>query len=95
MATIPDGHTVVVGGIELENNSKTVAQVPFIGRVPIIGEAFKSRNKTGSRTRFYVFIRANILRGRGFEDLKYLSAQDAVEARLPSNWPTSKPRVIR
>lgn len=94
-ATIPDGHTVVVGGIDLENDSKTVSQIPFIGSVPIIGEAFKNRSKTGNRTRFYVFIRANILRGSGFEDLKYISTQEVTEAGLDPGWPTSTPRVIR
>ncbi len=94
-ATIPDGYTVVVGGIELEDKGKTVSQVPFLGNVPIIGEAFKSRGKNASRTRFYVFIRANILRGRGFEDLKYISTQDIAKAGLDPGWPTSKPRVIR
>jgi general secretion pathway protein D len=94
-ATIPDGFTVVVGGIELEDKGKTVSQVPFLGNVPIIGEAFKSRGKNASRTRFYVFIRANILRGRGFEDLKYISTQDIAKAGLDPGWPTSKPRVIR
>ncbi len=94
-ATIPDGYTVVVGGIELEDKGKTVSQVPFLGNVPIIGEAFKSRGKNASRTRFYVFIRANILRGRGFEDLKYISTQDIAKAGLDPGWPTSKSRVIR
>jgi type II secretory pathway component GspD/PulD (secretin) len=95
VATIPDGHTVVVGGIELENDSKTTAQVPLLGQIPIIGEAFKSRGKTTNRTRFYVFIRATVLRGRGFEDLRYLSTQDMAEAGIDDGWPTSTPRVIR
>jgi general secretion pathway protein D len=95
VATIPDGHTVVVGGIELENDSKTTAQVPLLGQIPIIGEAFKSRGKTTNRTRFYVFIRATVLRGRGFEDLRYLSNQDMAEAGIDDGWPTSTPRVIR
>jgi general secretion pathway protein D len=95
VATIPDGHTVVVGGIELENDSKTTAQVPLLGQIPIIGEAFKSRGKTTNRTRFYVFIRATVLRGRGFEDLRYLSNQNMAEAGIDDGWPTSTPRVIR
>lgn len=94
-ATIPDGYTVVVGGIELENDSKTTSQVPLLGRIPVLGEAFKSRGKTSNRTRFYVFIRANILRGRSFEDLKHLSGEDVAEARIDDGWPTSRPRVIR
>jgi len=95
VATIPDGSTVVVGGIDLENESKTTSQVPLLGDIPLVGEAFKSRNTTNNRSRFFVFIRANVLRGRGFEDLKYLSARDMDAARVPDGWPEVEPRIIR
>ncbi len=97
VATIPDGYTVVVGGIDVENQGKTTSQVPFLGDIPIIGEAFKSRSNTSSRSRFFVFIRANVLRGagRGFEDLKYLSDREVVKAGIDDGWPELKPRVIR
>lgn len=95
VATIPDGSTVVVGGIDLESESKTTSQVPLLGDIPLVGEAFKSRNTTNNRSRFFVFIRANVLRGRGFEDLKYLSARDMEAARVPDGWPEVEPRIIR
>jgi len=95
VATIPDGFTVVVGGIELENKSKGVSQVPLLGDIPILGEVFKNRNNTDSRSRFFVFIRANVLRGRGFDDLKYLSARDAEAAAIDDGWPDVEPRIIR
>ncbi|MFN0011303.1 MAG: secretin N-terminal domain-containing protein [Phycisphaerales bacterium] len=97
VATIPDGYTVVVGGIEVENDGKATSQVPFLGDIPFIGEAFKSRSNTSSRSKFFVFIRANVLRGagRGFEDLKYLSDRDVARAGIDDGWPEMKPRVIR
>jgi general secretion pathway protein D len=95
VATIPDGSTVVVGGIDLESESKTTSQVPFLGDIPLIGEAFKNRNTTDNRSRFFVFIRANVLRGRGFDDLKYLSVGDLDAARVPDGWPVVEPRFIR
>lgn len=95
VATIPDGSTVVVGGIELESESKTASQIPLLGDIPLVGEAFKSRNTTRNRSRFFVFIRANVLRGRGFEDLKYLSARDMEAARVADGWPEVEPRIIR
>lgn len=95
VATIPDGSTVVVGGIDLESESKTTSQVPILGDIPLVGEAFKSRNTTNNRSRFFVFIRANVLRGRGFEDLRYLSARDLEAARVPDGWPEVEPRIIR
>jgi general secretion pathway protein D len=95
VATIPDGSTVVVGGIDLVSESKTTSQVPVLGNIPLVGEAFKSRNTTNNRSRFFVFIRANVLRGRGFEDLRYLSARDLEDARVPDGWPEVEPRIIR
>lgn len=95
VATIPDGHIVVVGGIELRTDNRSVSQVPLLGDLPLIGEMFKSRSRNDSRQRFYVFIRASILRSRGFEDLKFLSDRAASGAGVDDGWPAVTPRVIR
>ncbi|MBX3378326.1 MAG: hypothetical protein KF678_15125 [Phycisphaeraceae bacterium] len=94
-ASLPDGHTVVVGGIELNSEGKAVNQVPGIARIPLIGELFKNRSNTNSRNRFYVFIRANILRHRSFEDLKYLSEVATAAAKVDDGWPVVEPRIIK
>lgn len=99
-ATIPDGHTVVVGGIELVSDGNNTTQVPYIGDVPLIGELFKVRDNSKSRQRFYVFIRAAVLRDQQLNDLKYLT--DATIRReglnrlgITDGFPTMRPRVIR
>jgi len=95
VASLPDGHTVVVGGIELNADGKSTSQVPGLGGIPVLGELFKSRSNNSSRSRFYVFIRANILRARGFEDLKYMGEVAASQAGVDDGWPVVEPRVIR
>ena len=95
VVTIPDGFTVAVGGLELQGDIEGVSQVPFIGDIPILGEAFKSRSVTRTRSKFYVFIRANILRQGGFEDLKYASERAAREAGVDDGFPAVEPQVIR
>lgn len=65
------------------------------GRPPVRGSLQSCCGRCIDRRRIYVFIRANILRGRGFEDLKYISTHDIAKAGLDPGWPTSKPRVIR
>lgn len=95
VASLPDGHTVVVGGIELNADGKSTNQVPGLGSIPVLGELFKSRSNSSSRSRFYVFIRANILRARGFEDLKYMGEVAASQAGVDDGWPVVEPRVIR
>lgn len=94
-ATIPDGYTVVLGGLEVINEAKAISQVPLLGDIPGVGELFKNRSHTDSRSRFYVFIRANILRHDGFEDLKYFSDRDRFAAEVDDGWPRLKPRVIK
>jgi general secretion pathway protein D len=94
-AAIPDGHTVVVGGIEVATDGRTTGQVPLIGSIPVLGEAFKNRSASSSRSRFYVFIRANVLRSRSFEDLRYASEPAAAAAGIDDGWPEVEPRVIR
>jgi type IV pilus assembly protein PilQ len=93
--SIPDGYTVVVGGLELVTEADAQSRVPLIGGIPILGELFKNRTRNSSRDRFFVFIRANILRHNGYEDLKHLSAVDAGAADVDDPWPVSTPRVIR
>ena len=94
IVTIPDGYTVVVGGLEISTDSNAVSQIPLVGSIPIIGEAFKNRSISKSKNRFYVFIHCDVLRHEGFEDLKYLSDRAAEEAGIDDGWPVVEPRVI-
>ena len=93
--SIPDAYTVAVGGIELTTESDGVTQVPILGSIPIIGEVFKNRTKSNARTRFYVFIRAEVLRRTGFEDLKYTSDQAGRAAEIDDGFPQVEPLLIR
>ncbi|RNC81190.1 MAG: hypothetical protein ED559_05155 [Phycisphaera sp.] len=93
--TIPDSYTVAVGGIELDTFGDAESRVPWIGRVPVIGEFFKNRSKSRSKTKFYVFIRASIYQDELFEQLRYASDQLANDAGIPTGWPIIEPRVIR
>lgn len=95
VVAIPDGYVVAVGGLRIEGDVQGVSQVPLLGDIPIVGEAFKSRSNTRTRSRFYVFIRANILRQGGFEDLKYLSDVATAEAGIDDGFPANEPRVIK
>ncbi|TVQ55019.1 MAG: hypothetical protein EA377_04175 [Phycisphaerales bacterium] len=96
--TIPDGFTVALGGLEVESEGEGISQLPILGGIPLLGEIFKTRSRTRSRSRFFVFIRANVLRNDGFEDLRYLSEKDALNAGVLeeiADWPEVSPRIIR
>lgn len=95
VVTIPDGYTVAVGGLRVTSENKGTSQIPLVGDIPIVGEIFKSRSNSDEDQRFFVFLRAQVLRHSAFEDLKYISDQDARAAGLPDDFPVSEPRIIR
>lgn len=94
-ATIPDGYTIVVGGIEIQSDAEAETRVPFLGQIPGIGELFKSRSKSNSRSRFYAFIKPTILRHDTFEDLKHISDPIRSSLDIDGDYPVLLPRVIR
>lgn len=95
LASVPDGYTVVVGGLESTTESQSVEQVPILGSIPLLGEAFKNQSKNKTRSRFFVLIRASVLRGQSLEALRYLSDPMIRQAGVPSDWPASTPQIIK
>ena len=95
VVTLPDGYTVVIGGLDVETETKAVTQVPVLGWIPGIGELFKSRIVSRTKSRFFVFLRCSVLRGQGFEELRYLSGREMADAGIEDPWPRLEPRIIR
>lgn len=59
---VEDGGVVVLGGLISNEERREEQRVPFLGRIPIIGLAFKTRLADSQRTNLMVFIRPKILR---------------------------------
>ena len=92
--TIPDGHTIIVGGLNRQDTSETASSLPGMSKIPLLQffPGIKTKNKGNST--LFVFIRPIILRDDRFRDLKYLSEKDMELAGLPSDMPTSAPVVM-
>lgn len=70
--TIPNGKTVVIGGLIQDNVSETVNKVPFIGDIPILGDLFKSTSTQVEKTNLYLFVTPTIFTDfKGLEDVSY------------------------
>lgn len=93
--TIPDGYTIVVGGLTVKNLRTTVQSIPLIRDIPVIKYLFGARTKTSTETTLFVFIKPLILRDDRFEDLKYLSSGKTAEMGLPGDYPASEPLPMR
>lgn len=59
---IKSGHTAVIGGLVDERHSDTVRKIPFLGELPFIGWAFKSRLVQKDRNNLLIFVTAVIVR---------------------------------
>jgi general secretion pathway protein D len=56
-----DGEIIVLGGLISDSLTENQQRVPFISRVPVLGELFKTRSTKKSKTNLMVFIRPKIL----------------------------------
>jgi general secretion pathway protein D len=59
---IEDGGIVVLGGLIQDGDTRGEQRVPYLGRIPIIGELFKTRSRKREKRNLMVFIRPKILR---------------------------------
>jgi len=89
--TIPDGYTIVVGGLSTKNLTTTVNTIPILGQIPLLKYLFGTRSKNTEDTTLFVFIRPVILRDDQFEDLRYMSSIQMQAAGLPGDFPSSYP----
>ncbi len=59
---IEDSGIIVLGGLISDEAGKTEQRVPFLGRIPLVGLAFKTRSARSTMNNLMIFIRPTILR---------------------------------
>jgi type IV pilus assembly protein PilQ len=60
-ALVDNGATVVLGGIFVQENRNDVTKVPFLGDIPILGAAFRSRLTVANKDELLIFVTPKIL----------------------------------
>jgi general secretion pathway protein D len=104
IVTVPDGSTIILGGLTKLNQSKTGNKVPLLGDVPIVGTLFRSTKDIDKANKLYVFVKANILRPEqtlGLGQLKRISQKNRDEFeeaekkfQLHETFPGIKPKPM-
>jgi general secretion pathway protein D len=103
--TVPDGSTIILGGLTKLNQLKGGNKVPLLGDIPIAGALFRSVDTSDDERKLYVFVKANILRpdqtAGGLAQLREISqrnkaAFESSEAAFQSyrTFPGLKPKVM-
>ena len=60
---VPDGGTVVFGGITVTARSKSATYIPLLGNIPVLGHLFKTSNSTDQDQELLFFVTPKILPG--------------------------------
>ncbi|MGA2322848.1 MAG: secretin N-terminal domain-containing protein [Sedimentisphaerales bacterium] len=103
--TVPDGKTIILGGMLKLSQNKGGNKVPLLGDIPLVGGLFRSTSNSADDSKLYVFVKANILRPEatlsGLPELEKISernrkALEENETRFQKyeDWPGIKPHPV-
>ena len=65
---ISDGDTIVIGGVMVTDEEKSVSGWPWLQQVPVLGWLFKTENLTKSKKQLLIFVTPRILKGENFKE---------------------------
>ena len=65
VVTVQDGQTVVIGGLIQTVGEERVWKLPLFGDIPLVGEIFKSRQRSNVKTELLVVLRPIVIPGDG------------------------------
>jgi len=95
VVTIPDGYTVIVGGLNRQNFEASTKGIPRLEKIPVVKHLASQQNDKKTNTSLFIFLKPIILRDDKFKDLKYLSDDDVRSARIRANLPQSSPMLMK
>ncbi len=64
---IPNGNTLVMGGLVQDSPNASYSKVPFLGDIPGLGWAFHSESKSMSKDNLIIFLTPTIVRDADFQ----------------------------
>jgi general secretion pathway protein D len=64
--SVKDGITIIIAGMITEQKEKTVAKVPFLGSIPVLGILFRSEEVKAQNTETVVLLTPRIVSGTKF-----------------------------
>lgn len=104
IVTVPDGSTIILGGLTKLNQTKGGSKVPLLGDIPLVGGLFRSISNEDKANKLYIFVKANILRPDetvGMAQLTKISDESRIifeeaESRFQEkkDWPGIKPKPM-
>jgi general secretion pathway protein D len=104
--TVPDGSTIILGGMIKLNQHKGGTKVPILGDIPLIGGLFRTIANSDNESKLYVFVKAQIIRpagalAQGTDELERISEvnrtafeKHELEFQNHQGWPGVRSRPV-
>jgi len=105
--TVPDGSTIILGGLVTLNQNKGGSKVPILGDIPLIGALFRNIKNTDRESKLYIFVKAEIIRpdtavaDHAMKQLVEISDRNRMafekhenEFQQYQDWPGIKPKPV-
>jgi general secretion pathway protein D len=93
--TVPDGYTIIVGGLTQKSSTNSLSGIPYLEKIPIIRELSSLSSSNSRDNSLFVFLRPIILEEDKFRDLRYLSRRSALTANEGHQFPASSPLLMK
>jgi len=92
---VKSGDIAVMGGLMQDVINKSSDEVPFVGRIPWLGNLFKYRNDSHTKSELVIFLRPVVIRDASldgdFHDYKSIAERDEVPSGLVNGGPPMTP----
>ncbi|MBN2490597.1 MAG: hypothetical protein JXQ29_07095 [Planctomycetes bacterium] len=73
--TVPNGATVVIGGLTLDDQQEARSQIPLLGDIPLLGALFRTTETRQQKNTLFLFLTPRILSDPQFRDLDEISSR--------------------
>ncbi|WP_236748854.1 type II secretion system secretin GspD [Acidovorax carolinensis] len=77
---VEDGSIIVLGGLLEDSYQQAEDKVPLMGDIPVLGNLFRSENRSRRKTNLMVFLRPVVVRDAAASDALMLDRYDAIRA---------------
>jgi general secretion pathway protein D len=106
VVTLPNGSTVILGGMLDMKQEKSGSKVPILGDIPLLGGLFRNVHNSEKGTKIYMFVKAEIIRPdetstHSMKDLEIASKRNReafekyeLEFQTNQDWPGIKPKRV-
>lgn len=81
VAVTADGQTVIIGGLMESDKSVTDTKIPFLVDIPVLGNLFKRKQKSDTKTELLIFLTPHIVQNP--TELAALSARERAKSDAP------------